>query len=95
MPKEDPDYTDDWMNPHRATHYVYKEPQPSDPVRYLIEREKRVICFGNPGSITKWEYWAKYDTEEARDAALKRLHEEHPMWHLRARNEHPYWDRLG
>jgi hypothetical protein len=93
MSKE-PDMTDDWMNPPRSSSYTYREPRPDDPMEYLIEREKRVPVFGNPGSITKWEYWSKHDTKEERDAELKKLRERHPMWHLRARDRHPWMERI-
>lgn len=94
--KPKPDLTDDWMNPQSVDKMFTapREPQPGDPIEYLIEREKRTICFGNPGSITSWEYWSKYDTVEKRDEALARLRAEHPMWHLRKRDRDPYWDRV-
>jgi hypothetical protein len=63
-------------------------------IRYLIEREKRVICFGSPGSITQWDYWASYDTPEERDKALADLRKRHPVWHLRARDRDPWSERF-
>ena len=89
-----PDMTDDWMNPKPSAGYTYREPQPGDPTEYLIEREKRIPVFGNPGSITRWEYWSKHDTKEARDEELKRLRKSHPMWHLRARDRNPWMERV-
>jgi hypothetical protein len=91
---EEPDMTDDWMNPSRSTSYTHREPQFGDPTEYLIEREKRRITFGSPGSITNWEYWDKFDTAESRDAALARLVERHPMWHLRARDRNPWMEKV-
>ena len=90
-----PDMTDDWMNPRPSSWSgSIRSPRPDDPTEYLIERERRIICFGSPGSITKWDYWSKYDTPELRDAALKRLREQHPAWHLRARDRHPYREKF-
>lgn len=40
---------------------------------YGIERQERRICFGNPGYIDEWVYAGSFDTEEERDAELKRL----------------------
>lgn len=89
------DMTDDWMNPPRSSSWTASpEPKPDD-VEYLIERMKRTICFGSPGSITSWEYWAKYATPEARDKALADLHDRHPAWHLRARDRRPWAERRG
>lgn len=92
--KPKPDLTDDWMNPPTHSSFTYHEPQPGDPIEYLIERERRIICFGNPGSIKRWDFWSKYDTVEERDVAFARLREHHPRWHLRARDRDPYWDRI-
>lgn len=89
-----PDYSDDWMNPRPSSGYTYREPQAGDPKEYLIEREKSVPVFGNPGYITQWDYWAKYDDPEERNKELARLREAHPMWHLRARDRDPYMERL-
>lgn len=86
---------DDWMNPQTASSFAHRAPHPDDPKEYLIERERRIICFGNPGSITRWDYWAKYDTAEERDGALQRIHQQHPSWHVRKRDSHPYYDKFG
>lgn len=40
---------------------------------YGIERKERRICFGNPGYVDDWVYAGSFDTEEERDAELKRL----------------------
>lgn len=96
MPPNPPvDMTDDWMNPplHSSSSFIYKSPTKDDPMEYLIERQRRLITFGDP--LYRWDYWAKYDTAEARDAALARLREEHPVWHLRGRDRHPYWEQFG
>lgn len=74
------DYTDDWMNPQRSASFAVSKRQYP---RYLIEREKLVPVFGPGGSITQWDYWVSFDTAEKRDAELKRLRGQHPMWHLR------------
>lgn len=42
---------------------------------YGIERKERRICFGNPGYIDEWVFVGSFDTEEERDAELKRLQE--------------------
>lgn len=90
------DYTDDWMNPKPTgtSSFTYRAPQSGDPIEYLIERQKRTPVFGNPGSITSWEYWSKYDTAEKRDEVLVRLRIDHPIWQLRARDRDPYAERL-
>lgn len=91
MAEDDIDMTDDWMNPvpHAYT-CIHDIPKPGDPIEYRIERERRVICFGNPGSYTQWDFWASFDSAEKRDAELARLRKHHPIWHLRARDRDPY-----
>lgn len=86
------DMTDDWMNPKPMQAYVSEAPK--NEMEYLIERERRIICFGNPGSITQWEVWDKYTVKKERDKALQRLSKEHPMWHLRARDRNPYMEQI-
>lgn len=81
-------YTDDWMNPVSFSDYVYKEPKPSDPVQYLIERKRRVITFGDP--LYQWDFWTICNTAEERDTKLQKLREEHPNWQLRARDHNPW-----
>jgi hypothetical protein len=91
---DDIDMTDTWMNPQPVTWTQPPEPEP-DQVDYLIERAKKTIVFGNPGSITEWAFWARFDNKKDRDKELKRLSKDHPMWHLRARDSYPYKERLG
>lgn len=88
------DHEDDWMNP-KSVSWQSPPPPKMGEIEYLIERAKRQICFGSPGSIVQWHFWSKHDTAQKRDEELKRLSDEHPLWHLRARNSHPYMERLG
>lgn len=91
------DMTDDWMNPSPTSFsggLIFKQPQPSDPTEYLIERMRKTICFGNPGYTTSWDLWRKYETAEERDSALADLRKNHPVWILRSRDSHPYFDQL-
>ena len=86
------DYTDDWMNPVSSISYTYREPKPSDPVRYLIERKRRVITFGDP--LYQWDFWTNCATATERDQKLADLRKLHPNWQLRARDENPWLDFL-
>ena len=43
--------------------------------RYIIEVEKKIICFGTPGTIYRWEYYMGFDTAEERDAQYEWLQE--------------------
>lgn len=38
--------------------------------QYCIEKLNRVICFGSPGYVDRWEIVDRHQTAEARDAAL-------------------------
>lgn len=87
------DMSDDWMNPKTSVTYTYREPE--NKMVYAIERQKRTICFGNPGSITEWVAWSTHETKEARDHELERLRVAHPVWQLRSRDYNPYLERLG
>jgi hypothetical protein len=86
------DMTDDWMNPKPMT---WETPKVDDKDEFLIERARKVVCFGNPGYIIEWDFWSKHDTKAERDAALVKLSEEHPMWHLRARDRNPWLEQHG
>ena len=78
---EKPDMTDDWMNPEpRSETWGART---DDYPRYLIERRRVLSYF----PFSKWDFWAKFDTREERDAELAKLQEEHPVWQLRSRDE--------
>lgn len=85
-----PDMTDDWMNP--PTSRMWTATMPDNKTVFLIERESRVITFGDP--LTEWKEWERFDTAEARDTALARLRAEHPVWSLRSREYNPYMDYI-
>lgn len=87
------DMTDDWMNPQ--TSYFVPTKEPKNATVYRILRQKRVICFGNPGSIVEWRVYETFDTAGKRDAQLAKLRKEHPMWRLEATEGNPYFERLG
>lgn len=38
---------------------------------WVIEKQRRLTCFGNPGYIDQWDYWHSYDTREEAEKALK------------------------
>lgn len=87
---------DDWMNP-RGGLYQTPKPPPYGTKRYVIEREKRTITFGYPGSITEWRIWSTHDNAKDRDEAYARLVKEH-RWSLRKRNQlygARGWEYLG
>lgn len=73
---------DDWMNP--PTQAWTAPSRRNDGPVWLIQRQKRRIVFGDPGSVTSWEIWAEYEVKEDRDAELKRLRET-TSWSLRGR----------
>lgn len=87
-----PDMTDDWMSPKTSELYTHRTPQRGDPVRYLIERQRRIPTFGDP--IHQWDQWSSHDTAEKRDAELSKLRKEHPVWRLRARDHDPYMEEV-
>jgi hypothetical protein len=89
----EPDLTDDWMNPR--THSWGSTLPEKRGVKYVIQRERRVIVSGPSGSISRWDQWAEYDTAEDRDLALEKLRQSHPVWHLRARERNYDLERLG
>lgn len=78
--------TDDWMNPHLRQ---------QTGIEHTIERCRREITFGTPGYIDRWQWWSSHDSAKERDAALQELHQEHPDWHLRARDRNHDMERLG
>lgn len=88
------DHTDDWMNPSRSVSFNMPAPEKGK-IEYLIERARSIPVTGNVSSITQWDFWAKFDTVDERDSALKKLHDEHPAWHLRARNRNPWNEAHG
>lgn len=91
------DMTDDWMNPSSSGVTIGWKGEPAENKdEFIIERARRLICFGNPGSIVTWEQWSfSYDTAAERDAALEKLSAEHPMWSLRARTRNRWKERHG
>ena len=34
---------------------------------YLIEVERKIICFGDPGHLYRWEYFASFEDQAERD----------------------------
>lgn len=89
------DMTDDWMNPPPGGR-IFEMPKVEDKDEFIIERAKRIVCFGNPGSIAEWNTWGvPYATAAERDEALKKLSADHPMWHLRARTRNRWKERNG
>lgn len=68
---------------------------PKNAVMFFIQRKRAIPVTGNVSHITQWDVWSEHDTEEDRDAALKKLREEHPMWRLRARQWNPYFASIG
>lgn len=87
---------DDWMNPPRSLYQTPKRP-PYGTKRYIIEREKRAITFGYPGSITEWHIWSTHDNAKDRDDAYAKLIKDH-SWSIRTRNQWygpNGWEYLG
>lgn len=41
--------------------------------RWVIEKETRLVCFGNPGYVDQWNYWDSYETREEAESALEKL----------------------
>jgi hypothetical protein len=89
------DRDDDWMIPWNrqsvghSTNYA-KELRLKRP--FLIQREKVIMCtWVGDGPPRQWDLWASFETKEERDAALAKLRQDHPAWHLRAR----HLDSLG
>lgn len=88
------DYTDDWMESSRNS-IVWEHKKPENKMLYYIERQRRVICFGNPGSITEWDQWGlSFDTAEARDKEYEKLRKEYPVWSLRKTQKNPYLESI-
>ncbi len=89
-----PDMTDDWWDKTNDT-TIFQQSQPENKMEYLIERAEKQVCFGNPGYIQNWRFWASFDTAAKRDEELKRLRGEHPAWRLRTADRNPYLESLG
>lgn len=90
------DMTDDWMNPSMSGGTSWSPPKAENKDEFIIERARKQICFGNPGYIVEWDQWGiSYDTAAERDAAINKLSEEHPMWHLRARTRNRWKEQRG
>lgn len=86
------DGEDDGMKP--VSSEVWELTIPEDKTNYLIERQVKVICFGNRDFITRWEFWSSFDTKRERNLEFKRLTKLHPIWSLRKRDYNPYRERL-
>lgn len=97
MTNKDVDMTDDWMNPQRGFFgsQTFKLEEDINRVDYLIERAYAQPVFGPAGSITQWRTWSSHKTTTERDTAIKKLSDEHPMWILRHRDAHPYYEQRG
>lgn len=87
------DGSDDWMHPSKSTAYVLK-PAVKGKIDYLIERQRRVVCFGNPGYVLEWDLWRSFDTAKQRDEEFDKLRKEHPSWVLKKRNRDEYMENL-
>lgn len=76
---------DDWMHPNAVGVTIYSQADAEKRRReapYLIQRCRRVTCFGNPGFIEEWSTWSSHATKDERDEALSKLKREH-SWTLR------------
>ena len=62
---------------------------PHPETEYLIEKQEKQICFGDPGYVMQWRFWSSHKTASERDQELERLREWKPEWVLRARDEVP------
>ncbi len=89
------DNTDDWMNPSRSTVYQSPPPPKVGQIDYVIQRKKAIPVSGNVSAIFRWEFWSKHETAARRDKELERLHSEHPVWRLRARDIDAYAEYRG
>lgn len=49
----------------------YWESRKSKP--WVIEKERKLICFGNPGYIIQWDSIGSYETKEEAEKALDKL----------------------
>ena len=76
--------SDTWMNP--TTSLSYTSPPPKNGSYYLIQRKRAIPVTGNVGRIYQWDTCAEFDNEADRDASLKKLRDQNPEWHLRARS---------
>lgn len=76
---------DDWMHPKSSSITIYS---PADVEKqrqekpHLIQRCRRVTCFGNPGFIDEWSTWSSHATKAERDDELRKLKRDHD-WTLR------------
>lgn len=80
------------MNP--TTSFSWSPKPPENKIEYRILREKKTICFGDPGYITEWQVYEKFDSGPERDARFYELQTEHPMWHLQTSEANPYFEQL-
>ena len=77
---------DDWMNPPTSVG-TSSRPKKEDGEVWVIQRQKRTVVFGSPGSITSWATWAEFRSKDERDAELERLRKA-TRWSLRGRRGH-------
>lgn len=85
-----PDFDDDWMHPeYNNTVYTDSRKEREERLaknRFVIQRQRRIICSFHGEPPTTWEVWSEHPSEKERDSELARLHKEHPSWRLRPRN---------
>ena len=87
-----PDLTDDWMNPPASRSWSSASIDADRRKKpFLIQRQRVIQCtWVGDEPPTQWDEWGRFETREERDAALRRLREEHPLWRLRARELDPF-----
>jgi hypothetical protein len=84
-----PDNTDDWMNPPKRPEFVWKDDRQEKPFEILRERTANW-----PPGATEWATYQRFATAKERDETLKKLHSEHPAWHLKPSHYKP-WRAFG
>jgi hypothetical protein len=81
---------DDDRDNYKKSLYEFIPPKKGD-IDYIIEEERKIICFGNPGYITRWELFTSHGSDkEERDRHFESLNTYHPEIRFRKRDVDAY-----